>query len=258
VSHRDGLIHFETPAESPIYNVSEMTPLTTYLTPAHDCTYRPGETAQLRYVIVPTIDLSEYHDALNAGWRRFGHSLFRPECPQCQACQSLRIRVNEFLPNRSQRRALKDNADVQLHIAEPAVSDEKLDLYDRFHEAQHARVGWPERGAKDPDDYADGFVINPVATQEWQYRVGNRLVGVGYVDQLPDGLSAIYFFHEPEERQRSLGTMNVMRVIDRARSLALPYVYLGFYVAGCRSLEYKSHFGPHDLLGVDGVWRPGE
>ena len=71
--------------------------------------------------------------------------------------------------------------------------------------------GWPDHGPKDPADYADSFVDNPFPTEEWCYYLGDRLVGVGYVDVLPDGLSAIYFFYDPDERDRSLGTFNVCR-----------------------------------------------
>ena len=81
------------------------------------------------------------------------------------------------------------------------------------------------------------------------------MVGVGYVDRLPAGLSAIYFFHDPDERQRSLGTYNVLSVLRKAAEWNLPHVYLGYYVEGCRSLEYKTRFRPNEVLGGDGAWR---
>ena len=89
----------------------------------------------------------------------------------------------------------------------------KLDLYDRFHSHQTESKGWPEHGSKDPNDYIESFVDNPFVTEEWCYYLGDRLVGVGHVDRLPVGLSAIYFFYEPEERSRSLGTFNVLSAI---------------------------------------------
>jgi arginine-tRNA-protein transferase len=36
----------------------------------------------------------------------------------------------------------------------------------------------------------------------------------------------------------------------------LPHVYLGYHVAGCRSLEYKGRFRPNEVLGEDGEWHP--
>jgi arginine-tRNA-protein transferase len=78
---------------------------------------------------------------------------------------------------------------------------------------------------------------------------------VGYVDDLPGGLSAIYFFYDPEERHRSLGTWNVLSVIENARQRRIPFVYLGYYVEDCTSLAYKGQFVPNQIRGPDGSWR---
>ena len=43
-------------------------------------------------------------------------------------------------------------------------------------------------------------------------------------------------------------------MIDRARRQRLPHVYLGYYVEGCRSLEYKRRFAPNEILTEGGVW----
>ncbi|MFX8957477.1 arginyltransferase, partial [Acinetobacter baumannii] len=83
-----------------------------------------------------------------------------------------------------------------------------------------------------------------------------RLIGVGFVDPLPIGPSAIYFYYDPELRDRSLGTFNVLSIIDVARRAGLPHVYLGYFVNACRSLEYKAKFRPNETRDVDGVWRP--
>jgi arginine-tRNA-protein transferase len=167
----------------------------------------------------------------------------------------VRVTTATFEPDRSQRRCLAANGEVRLVIGTPEVTEEKLDLYDRFHAFQVDHVGWPSHGPKDAGDYAESFVDNPFPTQEWCYYLGDKLVGVGYVDRLPEGLSAIYFFHDPNERKRSLGTFNVLSVIRKAAEYALPHVYLGYFVEGCRSLEYKVRFRPNEVLGADGVWR---
>ena len=97
------------------------------------------------------------------------------------------------------------------------------------------------------------FLTNPFPTEEWSYWVDDKLVGVGYVDALPEGLSAIYYYHEPTEHSRSLGTFNILKIIEAARQRGLPHVYLGYYVKGCRSLEYKARFRPNEIL-FDGRW----
>ncbi len=226
-----------------------------FTTPAHACSYLPEQTARMHYEIAGELSPLEYRQRLEAGWRRFGVSLFEPRCPHCRACQSIRVDVEHFRPNRSQRRACKANADVDVRIGTPSVSDAKLELYDRFHEFQVGNKGWPEHAPKEESSYVESFVENPFPTLEMCYFVADRLIGVGYVDQLPGAMSAIYFFYEPEERHRSLGTFNVLRILDEAARCGIPYLYLGYFVEGCRSLEYKANFTPNQVIGRDGRWR---
>ena len=227
-----------------------------FTTPPSPCSYLPHETSSLTYEIVGQLTAAEYQTRLLAGWRRFGFSLFRPTCPACTKCQSVRVPAATFAPDRSQRRCLAANdGEVTLVIGEPDVTAAKLDLYDRFHAHQSDRIGWAAHAPKDASGYAESFVDNPFDTQEWCYYLGEKLVGVGYVDRLPAGLSAIYFFHDPEERHRSLGTYNVLSVLRAAAEWKLPHVYLGYYVDGCRSLEYKTRFRPNEVRGTDGEWR---
>ena len=121
---------------------------------------------------------------------------------------------------------------------------------------QTAAIGWPAHAPKEDADYAESFTLNPFPTQEWCYRIQDKLVGVGYVDALPAGLSAIYFYHDPAERDRSLGTFNVLSVIAAAAAAGLPHAYLGYFVDGCRSLEYKARFRPNETLSAGGAWLP--
>ena len=168
-------------------------------------------------------------------------------------CRSLRVPVAAFRPNRSQRRAWTANSTVvTVKIGAPSRSDAKEALWQAFQRYQHDDKGWPAETA----DYDEMFVRNPFPTEEWCYYLADRLIAVGYVDRLPQGLSAIYFYYDPTERRRSLGTFNVLALIAAAHQRRLPYVYLGFYVEGCRSLEYKARFGPNEILMPTGQWEP--
>ena len=239
-----------------------------YLAPPSRCGYLPDQTWRLEYNVVGDLSPAEYRDRMLGGWRRFGSSLFRPRCPSCTACRSLRVVVGRFRPNRSQRRVRKANEGViRLEVGRPSVSAEKLALYDRYHAHQAEARGWPRHPPRDAASYADSYVRHPIPVEEWCYYSGDRLLGVGYVDCLPDdrphpaapdvgGLSAIYFFYDPLERRHSPGTWNILCLIDEAARRGLPYVYLGYYVEGCPSMSYKPRFAPNQLRGDDGVWRP--
>jgi arginine-tRNA-protein transferase len=228
-----------------------------FVAPPSVCSYLPDRLARLEYEHVASLTPDEYLQLMERGWRRFGHTLFRPRCTACTACRSLRVVVERFRPNRSQRRARKANeAEVELRIGEPSVSRAKLKLYDRYHAFQTGARGWPQHPGKDPDSYIESFVFNPFPIEEWCYYLRGRLIGVAYVDPLPRGLSAIYSYYDPDERHRSPGTWNVLKIIEEAARRGLPHVYLGYYVAGCQSLEYKGNFVPNEILGPDGQWRP--
>ncbi len=246
-----------------------------YVSSPSPCGYLPDREWSLEHEYVLSLNKAEYLGRMLEGWRRFGTMLFRPHCLACNACRAIRVRASDFRPDRSQRRARQANeGDVRLSIDAPSVTPAKLALYDRYHAHQAETKGWPEHGPQDADGYTSSFVAQPFPIEEWRYYVGRRLVGVGYVDCCPSrprpvgeggvpvpnaedagGLSAIYFFYEPGERMRSLGTYNVLCLIEEAVRRGLPYVYLGYYVEGCGSMEYKTRFAPNELRGADGAWR---
>lgn len=227
-----------------------------YTVPPSVCGYLPEQRWSLEYEMVADLGPAEYEDRLQQGWRRFGAMLFHPRCPACQACQSLRVVVAEFAPNRSQRRAWQANHGViDVRVGPPRVSRAKLDLYDRFHAFQTDLKGWPEHPPKDVASYRETYVHNPPFTEEWCYYLQGRLVGVGYADRLPTSMSAIYCFYDPDERGRSLGTFNVLSLLAECGQRRLPFLYLGYFVDGCRSLEYKANFKPNQARHADGQWR---
>jgi len=226
-----------------------------YVAPPSSCGYLPDQLWSLEYEMVASLTAAEYLGRMLAGWRRFGGMLFRPRCQGCQACRSLRVDVARFRPNRSQRRVARANEGrVELRIGRPSVSRAKLELYDRYHAFQTDLKGWPLHPAKDAASYRESFVHNPAFTEEWCYHVDGRLAGVGYVDDVVGGLSAIYFFYDPEQRARGLGTWNVLTLLAEAARRGRPYAYLGYYVPDCRSLAYKASFRPNQVLGPDGQW----
>ena len=231
-----------------------MKSLLTISTPPKPCAYRSGETSSMRYDFVAEIDAVEYQTKMHQGWRKFGHGLFRPDCPACKACTPLRVVTKEFLPSRSLRRVQNLNRGaVELKIGAPELTEEKLELHRKFHSSQAERIGWPDREPETPEAYFESFVDQPFASEEWLYYFEGRLVGVGYVDPVPLGLSMVYFFHDPEFHDRSLGTWNVLCGIATAAARGLPYVYLGYFVEGCRSLEYKGRYTPSESLNWESL-----
>ena len=78
---------------------------------------------------------------------------------------------------------------------------------------------------------------------------------MGICDLCPSALSSVYFYFDPADRARGLGTFGALVEIETARTRGLGHYYLGYYVAGCAAMNYKSLFRPHEMLDTDGVWR---
>src|SRR5207249_7656987 len=86
---------------------SELCPMESlfrYVARPSQCGYLPEQTWSLEYDYVTTVSDVDYLALMKAGWRHFGHMLFRPQCPACTKCRSLRVKAAEFRPDRSQRR----------------------------------------------------------------------------------------------------------------------------------------------------------
>src|SRR5262249_19631145 len=122
-----------------------MESLFTFTSSPSQCGYLPDRKSQLDYEIVGRMTPVEFQERIDAGWRRFGHALFRPNCKVCTLCRSIRIPVATFRPNRSQKRVCQLNdGHVQITVGRPMASAENIALYDRFHAYQHETKGWPE------------------------------------------------------------------------------------------------------------------
>jgi leucyl-tRNA---protein transferase len=96
-----------------------------------------------------------------------------------------------------------------------------------------------------------------VDTIEFAYRdAAGKLLGVGLCDVCDESLSTVYFYHDPAESRRGIGTYSALYEIEHARRLGIPYYYLGFWIAACGKMNYKATFRPSEVLHPDGVWRP--
>jgi len=111
----------------------------------------------------------------------------------------------------------------------------------------------------DEVQYTDFLVRSNVRSWMVEFRQpsqedsGSELKMVSIIDQLKDGLSAVYTFYAPELGQ-NFGTFNVLWQIQQARSLGLRYLYLGYWIEGCRKMSYKSGFKPCELMR-NGSWQ---
>lgn len=216
----------------------------------HPCPYLAGRRAVLPMRWYPhRIEGEAFDQLLALSDRRVGRTLYRPSCPDCQACEGLRLPVAEFTPSRSQRRLLRRNADLEVLAGPPVVDRERLALFNR-HKLER---GLGEEGTT-AAHYRNWLTVSCVRTVETRYLLDGRLVGVGILDLGAQDASSVYFYFDPDCADRGLGTFSVLAELAWLRSQGFRYYYLGLYVAECARLSYKARFTPHERL-VEGRWQ---
>ena len=225
--------------------IEELQRLHFYQTSPHPCSYLEGLEARTIF-LDPAVPVSRalYSRLVTVGFRRSGAHLYRPACDQCQACLSCRIRVQDFVANKRFRRIWKRNQDLhsQLsHLDDPAF----FALYCRYIDVRHAGGDMhpPSR-----EQYHSFIETRSDSTQFHAFYLQDTLVALAVMDELDHGLSAMYSFFDPQLHSRSLGSFMILWQIERARSLELPYVYLGYWIKECEKMRYKTDFRPLELL----------
>jgi leucyl-tRNA---protein transferase len=226
-----------------------------YITEPHPCAYLEKRIAMLEYSFVESMKAYEYEDLMNRGYRKFGAAFFRPVCGPCQKCRPMRVDVNAFRPDRSQRRNWKRNQDLQVRLADPTIDGQRMELYREYHEVQAGRKGWPLQ-KMDLEEYRMTFVYNPIPSIEISIWEGSVLCGVVITDVTPNTISGIYHYHDFSQASRGLGIYCMLQLIELARQMGKRWLYFGYYVSGCSSMEYKAAFKPCEILDVDLKWKP--
>ncbi len=223
-----------------------------YLSAPHPCPYIEPETAST-VLLDPNypMDNSLFSILIKVGFRRSGDTIYRPHCRNCNACVSVRIPAREFLPSRSQRRTWSRNSDITTSLVPAKFSEEHFGLYCRYQSWRHTGDIMDH---SDPDRYREFMVESSVETVFIEFRLGGELVALSVCDLPEDGMSAVYTFFDPMMPKRGLGTFAILKQLEYVRNMDLEWLYLGYWIDGCRKMSYKTQFRP--IFGfVNKEWR---
>lgn len=222
------------------------------ITEAHDCSYLPERQSRLQF-IDPTVrvDTELYGHLIRHGFRRSGAMAYRPMCQDCHACLSTRIPVNDFAMNRSQKRCWRQSGGLEIVEKPAAFEPAHYRLYQRYMQQRHADSSMADTSE---DNYMSFLSSENIDSRFVEFRQQGELQMVAVTDIVADGLSSVYTFYNPESSLAGLGTLGILWQIAAARERGLGYLYLGYYIAECKKMNYKSMFRPVELLIAD-RWR---
>ncbi|MDV3239854.1 MAG: arginyltransferase [Gammaproteobacteria bacterium] len=212
-----------------------------FTTPPQSCSYLPERESVSLFAEPGIMTNALYSQLARLGFRRSGSHVYRPACADCAACVPVRIPVMDFRPHRRDRRCRRRNADVETDIVRARYSEEYFALYQDYLSARHPRGGMDEAT---PANFRQFLLGGWSDTWFLEMRLGGHLVAVAVTDRLEDGLSAVYTFYDPALAERGLGSFAILQQIETARSLGLPYLYLGYWIAESRKMAYKGRFRP--------------
>lgn len=225
--------------------ITELEALQFFQTHPHPCSYLSDQSASTIFLNPKqTLDNSLYSQLSEYGFRRSGTHIYKPACSHCQACIPVRIPVKLFKPKRNQKRTWNRNKDLVVSIVDTIDTDEHYNLYERYINERHS----------------DGDMFPPSKKQftsflsdEWpsiryyEFRLMGRLIATSVADIMDNGISAVYSYYDPSELKRSLGTHIILFLVEQAKMLGLPSVYLGYWIKSSPKMNYKSTFRPLEI-----------
>lgn len=244
-----------------------------HVTMAQPCPYLPGKLERKLFTHLTPDKPDHFIDKLlRNGFRRSQNIAYLPYCNDCHACVSIRVAVDDFVPGKSFRRLTKRNMDLEARRVPREATEEQFDLFDLYINTRHGDGGMAEMNQFDfsmmiEESEADTFLTeyrlrSPLCPDDQdddmdKEETTNPLIAVSLCDRLSDGVSMVYSFFDPQYAARSLGSYMILEHVDYARRQGLPYLYLGYWIDGCRKMSYKSRFTPQQHLTPDG-WQDAD
>mgnify|MGYP005989670665 CR=1 FL=1 len=214
------------------------------------CGYLDDEQEQLLvYMDEHPLSPALYSALQSQGFRRSEDQVYRPHCPKCQACQSIRIPLDKFIPSKSQKRILNKAKAFTLGFSDQ-VKDSYYPLFEHYVNEKH------KGGVMYPAELSQ---LLSFTTCNWMDKIfvelyeNETLIAVAISDVTPNSLSAVYTFYHPEYESFSLGSLMVMQQIHLAKQLGKEWLYLGYFIKNCNKMNYKTRFRPFQILTA-GTW----
>jgi arginine-tRNA-protein transferase len=216
------------------------------------CPYLKDETARMPLCMpLAKITPGQTDVRLMHGYRRTGEFLYQTNCPNCSACESIRLDVEAFKYSRNTRRVLnRGNRKFTQSIGDLRADAARVALFNKHRRAR----GLAKRDTDiDIEEYVWGFVRSCLDSFEILYHYDGQLVAVAICDLGKNSMSAVYTYYDPDLPRESIGTYSVLKQIELCSARRIEHLYLGYYVEQSPHMLYKSRFKPHERL-INGEW----
>ena len=222
--------------------MNDHTKLNFFASTAEPCSYLDNRNAVSAFANPHVdMDMRTYNELIQHGFRRSGSYVYRPHCPSCQECVSVRIPLKKQEFTRNEQRIMRRNSDFKVTCSKGRFRNEHFDLYRRYINSRHndGSMANPSKA-----DYHRFLICDWTDTMFIEFRLNKQLIAVAVSDILSTGLSAVYTFFDPEYAVRSPGHLAILAQIKEAQSRDLDYLYLGYWIEECNKMSYKRRYNP--------------
>ena len=223
-----------------------------YVTTKYSCGYIDGQDAQ-SIVATPykNVNGENFNDLTSKGFRRSGQYVYKPNCKNCKACKPIRLLASDFLISRSQKRAKKYLDKLTVRILPLVFNQEHYELYVHYQNNRHDSANIND---DDLADYNNFLIKSNVNSKIIEFRLNNELKIVTIIDEVKDGISAVYTFYDCSNKKLSFGTTSILWLLDLCKKQKLSYLYLGYWILESQKMKYKTNFKPYELM-IEGDWQ---
>ena len=222
--------------------MNEQLPARVGLTQEFDCSYLPNKQEQLLVILDPSCySTDKFESLLGLGFRRSGNQIYRPHCPICSACNSVRVLAQDFIPSKSQKRKLnkaKNQFEVKYSTQE---RPEYYPLYNKYITMRHQDGSMYPPEKEQFQSFLLCSWLKITFIELWHQ---DTLAAVAVTDCMNSSISAIYTFFDPDFEHYSLGSVMILEQLKFAKEQNKQYVYLGYQIDECDKMKYKTQFLP--------------
>jgi len=224
------------------------------ITKTFPCNYLPDQEERLLVAVDERLqNNNSYSWLMTQGFRRSGEQSYRPHCPDCNACQSIRVLVPLFSPSKSQKRSLKRNQHFTI-TQSTELKDSYYPLYENYINTCHKDGSMFPATFDQFKSFLSTKLTQQMFIETWHEVAGEKqLICVAVTDVLNNALSAVYTFYHPDYKKHGLGIFSILTQIQSCQQLALPYLYLGYQIDDCQKMNYKNKYFPFERF-IKGHW----
>jgi len=211
------------------------------ISPEETCPYIKTERISQEYFFATNMTKIEYQNLLEQGWRRFGIFFFNYKCKSCNKCKAIRINLSNFTLTKSQKKVMKKNINTKVIIRSLNPTKEIYEVYEN-----HSLNKFNKK--TNLNEFLETYYYKCDFALQSEYYIDNKLVAIGFIDQVENAFSSIYFAYNTSYSSFSLGTFSILYESLYAKELNLKYYNLGYFIKENKSMKYKNNFKENQIL----------